>query len=281
MAMTEPAQRPDVHAVQPVTAPGENHESRTDALAGPRLAQLEANLAAVRRRIDAAVAAAGRQAAPPRLIVVTKFHPALDVRRLASLGVTDVGENRDQEAAEKAAQLQDLGLSWHFIGQLQSNKAKSVARYAHSVHSIDRAQLVKALGRAMDAQQDLNGRAALECFIQVDLSQSAGGTSGTTAEGGPGARGGAAPSDVDRLAELVAATDGLRLAGVMAVAPLGADPAPAFGLLAEISARVVAAHPGAGAISAGMSGDLEQAVAAGATHLRVGSDILGARPRVL
>lgn len=246
-----------------------------------RTRQLQERLAAVGERIRLASEAAGRPEAPPALIVVTKFHPAADVRRLVGLGVADVGENRDQEAASKADLVAEPGVRWHFIGQLQSNKAKSVARYAHSVHSIDRAQLVKALGRAMVAQQDLNGRAALECFIQVDLSQSAGGTSGTTAEGGPGARGGAAPSDVDRLAELVAATDGLRLAGVMAVAPLGADPAPAFGLLAEISARVVAAHSGAGAISAGMSGDLEQAVAAGATHLRVGSDILGARPRVL
>ena len=157
--MTEPAQRPDAHAVQPVTAPGENHESRTDALEGPRLAQLEANLAAVRRRIDAAVAAAGRQAAPPRLIVVTKFHPAQDVRRLASLGVTDVGENRDQEAADKAAQLQDLGLSWHFIGQLQSKKAKSVVKYAASVHSVDR-EAVASAPRQGDGRRKLTAPGA-------------------------------------------------------------------------------------------------------------------------
>lgn len=265
--MTEPAQRPEVHAVQPVTAPGESHEGRTDALEGPRLAQLEANLAAVRRRIDAAVAAAGRQAAPPRLIVVTKFHPALDVRRLASLGVTDVGENRDQEAADKAAQLQDLGLSWHFIGQLQSKKAKSVVKYAAAVHSVDREAVASALAKAMAVEADRAGRPPLDCFIQVSLAEDEGAH-----------RGGAAPGEVPALAEQVAGAGGLRLAGVMAVAPLGADPAAAFEKLADISGRLAEQFPYATGISAGMSQDLEEAVRFGATHLRIGSDILGPRP---
>ncbi len=257
---------------------------------------LQHNLAAVRERIRRAAAAAGSAGAPagPALIVVTKFHPADDVRRLCSLGVTDVGENRDQEAAAKAVDVsrspadetrpERQALRWHFIGQLQSNKAKSVVQYAHAVHSIDRASLVKALGRAIAAQQDLDGRAELECFIQVDLSLAAApGPSGPSTPGrpgGPAGRGGAAPSEVLGLAAAVAGTPGLSLAGVMAVAPLGADPAPAFELLAGISASVVGEHPGATGISAGMSHDLEQAVAAGATHLRVGSDILGPRPAV-
>lgn len=233
----------------------------------PRLEQLRGRLDAVRRRIDSAVAAAGRQDWPPRLIVVTKFHPAEDVRRLAALGITDVGENRDQEAAEKAAALGALQLRWHFIGQLQSNKAKSVVKYAHAVHSVDRPQLAAALAKAMAAEQERTGRAPLDCFIQVSLDDDAGGH-----------RGGALPADVPALADQLAAAEGLRLAGVMAVAPFGADPVPAFEKLAGLSARLAAVHPGATGISAGMSQDLEQAVRFGATHLRVGSDILGARP---
>jgi hypothetical protein len=233
----------------------------------PRLAQLRENLAAVRQRIAAAAAAAGRQDHPPRLIVVTKFHPAQDVRRLASLGISDVGENRDQEASDKAAQLHDAQLRWHFIGQLQSNKAKSVVKYAHSVHSVDRPQLATALARAMAAEQERAGRAPLECFIQVSLDEDA-----------DRHRGGALPAEVPALAEQLAGAEGLRLAGVMAVAPLKADPAAAFERLAAISARLAAQYPDAAGISAGMSQDLEAAIRCGATHLRIGSDILGPRP---
>ena len=233
----------------------------------PRLEQLRERLAAVRQRIDSAVTMAGRQEQPPRLIVVTKFHPVDDVRRLAALGITDVGENRDQEAAGKAAALGGLGLRWHFIGQLQSNKAKSVVKYAHAVHSVDRPQLAAALAKAMAAEQERTGRPPLECFIQVSLDDDAGGR-----------RGGALPAEIPALADQLAGADGLQLAGVMAVAPFGADPVPAFEKLAELSARLTAAHPGATGISAGMSQDLEQAVRFGATHLRVGSDSLGPRP---
>lgn len=235
----------------------------------PRLEQLRERLAAVQERIDDAAAAAGRAERPPRLIVVTKFHPAEDLRRLAALGVTDVGENRDQEAAGKAELLADCGLTWHFVGQLQTKKAKSVVRYAAAVHSVDRPQLVDALAKAMRIQQDSTGRAPLDCFIQVSLEEDAGAH-----------RGGAAPSEVPLLADRIAAGEGLRLAGLMAVAPLGAPPGPAFEKLAGLSALLVAQHPGATAISAGMSQDLEAAIAFGATHLRIGSDILGSRPPV-
>lgn len=239
-----------------------------------RARALEHNLAAVAERIARAAAAPrapGIEAGEPALIVVTKFHPGTDVTRLVSLGVTDVGENRDQEAAAKADEVADPALRWHFIGQLQTNKAKSVVRYAHSVHSVDRASLVKALGKAMRERQAETGRDDLHCYIQVDLGDH------PEAAG----RGGAAPSDVLPLARLISATDGLALDGVMAVAPLGADPDEAFSRLAGISALLREEFPRASSVSAGMSQDLEAAIRWGATHLRVGSDVLGPRPVVL
>lgn len=232
--------------------------------------ELRTRLDSVRRRIATATAEAGRGRNLPTLIVVTKFHPAEDVRRLAALGVTDVGENRDQEASAKAAELAPHGLTWHFVGQLQSKKAKSVLRYASAVHSVDRPQLVDALAKAAQVEHDTTGRAPLQCFIQVNLED----------DGAQTQRGGAAPADVLPLARQIAAAGSLRLAGVMAVAPLGAPPEPAFEKLAAVSARLVAEYPGAAAISAGMSQDLEAAIAFGATHLRIGSDILGSRPAV-
>jgi len=239
-----------------------------------RSLELADRLSAVRARITRAAAGAGRQDLPPRLIVVTKFHPAADVRRLAALGVLDVGENRDQEAAAKAAELADCGLTWHFVGQVQTKKAKSVARYAAAVHSVDRSQLVDALAKAMANLQDPalhHGapRPDLECFIQVSLEEDAAAN-----------RGGADQADVPELAHRIASAEGLRLAGVMAVAPLGGEPEAAFEKLAAVSARLVAEHPGATGISAGMSQDLEAAIRFGATHLRIGSDILGTRPAV-
>lgn len=243
-----------------------------------RRQELEANLAQVHARIDAAMAACGRTDRPA-LIVVTKFFPADDVRLLASLGVGDVGENRDQEAAAKAGDVADSRLRWHFIGQLQTNKARSVVRYAHSVHSVDRTSLVAALERASAGAGDRGGvegnaeakvpRGPLECFVQVNLAPE-----------GSASRGGAHPDDVLDLAGRIADAGNLRLAGVMAVAPLGGDARTAFERLAGISAEVVSRYPDARGMSAGMSGDLEEAVAAGATHLRVGSDVLGARPPV-
>ncbi|MET3719782.1 MULTISPECIES: YggS family pyridoxal phosphate-dependent enzyme [unclassified Arthrobacter] len=234
-----------------------------------RMTQLAERLAAVQRRIGLAAASAGRAGELPTLIVVTKFHPVEDIRRLAALGVRDVGENRDQEASSKAAELAELGLNWHFVGQLQSKKAKSVVKYARALHSVDRPALIDILQRAIAVEQDRTGRDALQCFIQVSLEDDAGAH-----------RGGAAPAEVPLLADRLAAADGLELVGVMAVAPLGASPEAAFEKLAGISASMVARHPGAGAISAGMSQDLEVAIRFGATHLRIGSDILGSRPDV-
>lgn len=230
-----------------------------------RTSELRERLKAVHLRIKDATEAAGRTTAP-QLIVISKFHPADDVRRLASLGITDFGENRDQEATEKSGLLGDLQLRWHFVGQLQSNKAKSVVRYAHAVHSVDRPQIAGALAKAV-AVHGSSGRDPLRCFIQVNLD-----------EHPQGHRGGALPADVASLADYLADLEGLELAGLMAVAPLGGDPQKAFAKLAAISASLTAVHPEATAISAGMSQDLEAAIEFGATHLRIGSDILGSRP---
>ncbi|HEY3956952.1 MAG TPA: YggS family pyridoxal phosphate-dependent enzyme [Streptosporangiaceae bacterium] len=224
---------------------------------------MAAGLTAVRARIAAACQRAGRDVSEITLIAITKTRPPADVRLLAELGVRDVGENRDQEASAKVAACERLGvtnLSWHFVGQLQTNKAASVARYAQVVHSVDRDRLVRALG----AQASRAGR-TLTCLIQVSLEDS------------PDGRGGAAPARVPALADAVAAAEGLALGGVMAVAPLGAPAGPAFARLAGIAAGLRAAHPGAAMISAGMSGDLEEAIGAGATHVRVGTALLGAR----
>lgn len=218
---------------------------------------LSERLASVDAGIADAARAAGRDAAEITRIVVTKFHPASLVRELAALGVRDVGENRHQEAQAKAAETADLDLRWHFVGQLQSNKAKAVRRYAHAIHSIDRPSLVDALRD--EESPEIGG------LLEVDLS------------GEPG-RGGIDPADVDRLAERVLATPGVRLLGVMAVAPLGEEPRPAFARLRVLSDRVRALEPSATLISAGMSGDYADAILEGATHLRIGTAITGKRP---
>ncbi|MDI2126193.1 YggS family pyridoxal phosphate-dependent enzyme [Yinghuangia seranimata] len=221
--------------------------------------ELAANLKDVRARIDAACDAAGRARDAVTLIVVTKTYPASDVRLLAGLGVREVGENRDQEAAPKAAATADLDLTWHYVGQLQTNKARSVAGYADVVHSVDRSRLVDALSSgAVRHGRDLT------CLLQVSLD-------------GDTARGGALPADVPALADAVVAAPGLRLGGLMAVAPLHGEPARAFEALAEMSTRLREAHPTATMVSAGMSNDLEQAVEAGATHVRIGTAVLGVR----
>ncbi|KIH98705.1 alanine racemase [Streptomonospora alba] len=224
-----------------------------------------ANLAALRERIGAACAAAGRGPEEVTVVAVTKTFPASDVRILAESGITDVGENRDQEAAPKAAECADLDLRWHFVGQLQTNKARSVARYADVVHSLDRARLASALGRHARAE----GR-EVACLVQVDLDP------GSRA-GVLGPRGGADPRDALAVADAVAAEDGLVLGGVMAVAPREGDPAEAFARLGAVAAEVRDRYPRARTVSAGMSGDLEAAVHQGATHLRVGTALLDDR----
>ena len=235
-----------------------------------RQAELAGNLARVEERIEGACVAAGRRREDVTLIVVTKTYPAEDVRLLSELGVRDVAENRDQDAAPKAAACADTPLKWHFVGQLQTNKVRSVAGYADVIHSVDRARLVTALSSAAGH----HGR-QLDCLVQVALD---------TESGEVGGRGGVSPESVDELADSVAAAQGLRLAGLMTVAPLTGPytgrPAAAFERVLEISTGLRARHPAASMVSAGMSADLEEAVTAGATHVRVGSAVLGERPRL-
>lgn len=245
----------------------------TTGTGAARSRELAENLAAVRDRIDRACRAVDREPGGVTLIVVTKYFPAADVVALASLGVTDVGENRYQEAAEKfaevRAQLVHDAPRLHFIGQVQSNKATAIAALADVVHTVDRPKLIAPLARGVRPGSRLG------VLVQCDLAT---GPGQADAAHRPGDRGGARPESVTDLADRLAGEADLDLRGVMAVAPLGAPPEPAFDRLADLSARVRADHPGADWISAGMSGDLEAAIRAGATHLRVGSAILGTRP---
>jgi pyridoxal phosphate enzyme (YggS family) len=233
-----------------------------------RLAELGTSLAAVRAEIAGACAAADRDPSEITLVAVTKTFPVSDIMLLGRLGVTDIGENRDSEAGPKAAACAAAGLAvrWHFVGQLQVNKAASVAGYADMVHSVDRARLAVALGHRSRAA----GR-VISCLIQVSLDDPA---------QHPG-RGGAAPAEVADLAAMIAADDSLALAGVMGIAPLGQPARPAYARLRQIAETVRAAYPGAQVISAGMSDDMGEAIAEGATHVRIGTALLGGRPPFL
>ncbi|MET9624908.1 MULTISPECIES: YggS family pyridoxal phosphate-dependent enzyme [unclassified Streptomyces] len=235
-----------------------------------RKAELAENLARVEERISAACASAGREREEVTLIVVTKTYPASDVRLLHELGVRDVAENKDQDAAPKAAACADLDLRWHFVGQLQTNKVRSVTGYADVVQSVDRLKLVTALSAAA-------GKAGRElgCLLQVALDAES---------GARGDRGGVAPDGIEELAAAVDAAPGLRLDGLMTVAPLAGPYAgrrrAAFDHLMDLSTALRATRPAANMVSAGMSADLEEAVAAGATHVRIGTAVLGVRPRL-
>ena len=226
-----------------------------------RRAELAARLTGVRERIAAACAAAGRQPRELTLVAVSKTRPAGDVALLRDLGVGDFGENTDQEARAKASEVPDV--RWHVVGRLQTGKARSVVAYADVVHSVDRSRLARALSDAAER----TGR-TLEALVQVSL------------DGDP-ERGGALPADVPALADLLADLPGLRLGGVMAVAPLEVEPRRAFARLADVAQGVLERHPDARTVSAGMSGDLEDAVAEGATCLRVGSALFGPRAPLL
>jgi PLP dependent protein len=239
--------------------------------------ELAAGLASVRRRVEAACALTGRDPGDVTLVAVTKLFPAQDAALLVGLGVRDLGENKDQEASAKSAELTELvdpsvrpEVRLHFIGQVQSKKARSIARYADVVQSVDRPKLVRALDRSVAHALDAGERTTyLDVTVQLDLE-----------EGERAGRGGVAPDEAAALADLVAVSEHLRLRGVMAVAPPGLDGharRAAFERVAACAAQIRAAHPDAGWLSAGMSGDLEDAIAVGATHLRVGSAILGSR----
>jgi PLP dependent protein len=228
---------------------------------GDRRAELADRLSTVRARIDAACDAAGRARDEVTLIAVTKTYPVSDIRLLCELGVCEIGENRDQEAAPKAAECAALGVpvTWHFVGQLQTNKAASVVSYAQVIHSVDRLRLVSALGsRARQA-----GR-VVTCLVQISVDDDP-------------ERGGVPTDQVNAVADAIAAEEGLVLGGVMAVAPLAMAADVAFRKVRTLADEVRSAHPEAVMISAGMSADLEQAIEAGATHVRVGTALLGGR----
>jgi uncharacterized pyridoxal phosphate-containing UPF0001 family protein len=288
-------------------------------LTADRRAQLAANLDEVRGRIARACSAAGRDPGAVALVAITKTYPASDVQLLAELGVTDVGENKDQEAAAKAAAVR-APLRWHFVGRLQRNKAKSVVRYADVVESVDSLRLVAALSTAAVEHRT----SPLDVLIQISLdgdpsrggaiASAVAGPDGSHAAGAAASASLSVPSslpsvssapsvqvsslsapipassdisgfpesadaerDLWRVADAVATADGLRLAGVMAVAPIGWDPDRAFATLATLSTRLREQYPGATAVSAGMSGDLEAAIRHAATHVRIGTSLLGMR----
>lgn len=226
-------------------------------------AHLAERLQLVRDGIAEACRNADRDIAEITTVVVTKFHPASVVRQLMLLGVHDFGENRHQEASAKAAELASLSPTWHFVGQLQSKKARAVREYARVVHSIDRVSLVDALAKTDISQAA--GEDPLDCFVQLNL------TSETH-------RGGVADGTLEDFAERVVEAPGLRLLGVMAVAPLGEEPRRAFARVRLASERIRSIAPEARFISAGMSADYADAILEGATHLRIGSAITGNRP---
>jgi pyridoxal phosphate enzyme (YggS family) len=241
-----------------------------DVLAAVRRDELAAALTRVRGRIIAACAAVGRDPAGVRLLPVTKTFPARDVALLTDLGLLDAAEARDSEATAKVAEVSALRpaarLHWHMVGRLQRNKARSVVQWAAQVQSVDSVRLVEALDRAVRAAREAGqGDSPLGVLVQASL------------DGDP-ARGGCPLPQLEALAERVAAAPWLRLEGVMGVAPLGVDPGAAFAQLFAAAARLRRSYPGAVALSAGMSSDLEQAIAHGSTCVRVGTALLGDRP---
>lgn len=255
--------------------------SPAPAVDSPRRADLARRLGEVRERIAAAARVCGRSPSEVTLIAVTKGHPASDVALLAELGCLEIGENRAQEAAAKAADLAESAVAgrvrWHMIGQCQRRRAALVTQWADVVHSLDRPALLDSLAGAAE-----RGGRQLDVLVQVALEPSdlpsgaaepASGAAVTEGE-----RGGAHPSQVPLLVEGVLARPSLRLRGVMAVLPLGLDPLPPLATLAAVSTRVRTMAPEATWISAGMSADLEPAIAMGATHVRIGSALLGGRP---
>lgn len=227
-----------------------------------RKEELQAGLERTRAQIEDFARAAGREA--PQLLPVTKFHPAGDVALLAELGVTDVAENREQEARAKAAEL--LTVRFHMIGQIQTKKANHVARWAHSVHSLDSAKLATALDRGVaNAQESGDRDDALPVFIQVSAD-------------GDTARGGVALPDVPSLVELVEELVNLELQGFMVVPPLDSDAAEVFGRVRTLTDDVAWRLGRPLKMSAGMSADLGEAIAAGTDIVRVGTGIMGPRP---
>ena len=217
-----------------------------------RKEEITRNLEDVKERINRAAESAGRDPAEVNLIVVTKTFPVSDIEILRDLGEANFGENRDQEAGPKA---EIISATWHFQGQIQSNKIKSICQWADVIHSISSEKEILKFAQSERKHQ---------LFLQVSLDGQAG-------------RGGASPAELAQLADLVNESNNLELLGLMAVAPLGVEPEKAFADLAQINQGFQSQFPNSKYLSAGMSGDFEAAIKFGATHIRVGSSILGSR----
>ena len=243
-----------------------------------RKAELSSRLDEVSRRIARAAESVGRDPKDIELLPVTKFHPYEDLQALADCGVTVVGENREQEARDKARRLGENGVGLHIdmIGQVQSKKTNHIARWAHRVHTVDRLKIVQGLDngvmRALDAGDRVSSEHEnvdqLPVFIQW------------SADGDP-SRGGAKENDLDSLADAINSSQYLTLEGLMVVPPRDDDSAEVFARAAELSEAIRQKYGGCGGLSAGMSGDLENAIATGSTVVRVGTAILGSRPVTL
>ena len=229
-----------------------------------RLSDIQGNLEVIQSRIKNACSAAGRDVSEITLIAVTKTYPASDVDLLKQLGIENVGENRDQEASSKKSEVKNQ-FKWHFIGQLQSNKAKSVVNYADLIHSVDRWSLAKEIQKSAQGINKVQ-----PVLIQVDLDQS----------GPDPTRGGIWPAELNELVAAINQASHLELKGLMSVAPLGEKPELAFARLKDIRVGFLKENPEAQILSAGMSDDLEAAIWHGATHLRIGSALLGERPKI-
>jgi PLP dependent protein len=245
---------------------------------GNRETELTHALAAVRSRLAVAAEGAGRNVGEIELLPITKFFPATDVAILSRLGCRSVGESREQEASAKVAEVTRLAsgsgqpdsrdLHWHMVGQIQRKKARSLARWAHTAHSIDSPQLVTALERAVTATLSDGGRQhPLRVYIQVSLD-------GDVSRGGVDIT---APGPLDEVCARVEESEGLELVGLMGIPPLESDPEAAFDRLQSEHHRVLEAHPNAVGLSAGMSNDFEIAVKHGSTCVRVGTALLGPR----
>lgn len=218
-------------------------------------------LQAVRSGVAEAAARAERDPAEITLIAVTKFQPLSMITQLAELGVRDFGESRHQEAQDKAAQLHAEPLTWHFVGQIQGKKARQIRAYAHVLHSVDRDSLV----RALSVSSQPTDPPPRDCFIQLNLTDDP-------------ARGGVQPSGLSQLVDEVLQSPGLRLLGLMAVAPQDGEARRAFAGVRELSERMRDRAPQATSLSIGMSQDYADAILEGATHLRIGTAITGIRP---
>nr|WP_232959135.1 YggS family pyridoxal phosphate-dependent enzyme [Corynebacterium marambiense] len=221
-------------------------------------------LTSVRAAIHSAARDSGRDPEEIRLLPVTKFHPASDIGILRDLGIDAVGENRVQDAVEKATLFPDVAV--HLIGQIQTNKANAACRVAAAVHSLDSCRLAEALDRGTSLAIDRGQRSDEPLPVLIQFSF----------DGDPN-RGGVPESGIDELLDTVSGCSNLLLSGVMCVPPVGSEPAQVFAAAADLRDRLVSAEKRQMELSAGMSRDLREAVAAGSTIVRVGTAILGPR----